>query len=97
VEEKRGSAADKADVEVRTEKAQRVGEGVLEKQAQGAERRVRPAECTHEHQPRKVRLATGRNPEMKNGNGKWKGKHPKSLIKHHRTLWFCRAVYMDLN
>ena len=35
VEEKRGSAADKADVEVRKEKAQRVGDGVLEKQAQG--------------------------------------------------------------
>ena len=35
VEEKRGSAVDKADVEVRKEKAQRVGDGVLEKQAQG--------------------------------------------------------------
>ena len=37
VEEKRGSGADEADVEleVRKEKAQRVGDGVLEKQAQG--------------------------------------------------------------
>ena len=35
VEEKRGSATGEADVEVRKEKAQRVGDGVLEKQAQG--------------------------------------------------------------
>ena len=35
VEEKRGNAVDKADVEARKEKARRVGYGVLEKQAQG--------------------------------------------------------------
>ena len=35
VEEKRGSGADEADVEMRKQKAQRVGDGVLEKQAQG--------------------------------------------------------------
>ena len=34
VEEKRGSATGEADVEVRKEKAQRVGDGVLKKQAQ---------------------------------------------------------------
>ena len=35
VKEKRGNAADTADVDARKEKARRMGDGVLEKQAQG--------------------------------------------------------------
>ena len=56
VEEKRGSAADKADVDVRGEKAPRVGDGVLEKQAQsGAGRSARD----ERYAKRKARIEEG--------------------------------------
>ena len=55
VEEKRGSAADKADVDGRKEKAQRVGDGVLEKQAQGGTGRSARDERYAKRKARKLR------------------------------------------